>query len=231
MSNGQKSNKDLHKDHRSRMRDKYDKNGFASFAEHEILEMLLFYTIPRANTNPTAHRLIERFGNLARVLDAPRSELTKIEGMGESSAMFLEMLRSVANLYINSSKDTTRKLNTVDDAGRYLVDKYVGITTERVYFICLDDKNNIVKECFIGDGAVGSVEIDTKRILTEALNCNCTTAILAHNHPTGVCKPSVADIRATDEVRKALIYAKVTLVSHIVVAEGKYCEVKNLFEI
>jgi len=83
----------IHDGHRQRMKSRFQKNGLSDFNEHEVLELLLFYCIPRRDTNEIAHNLIARFGSLAKVLDAPLNHLQEVEGMGENAANFLSLIR------------------------------------------------------------------------------------------------------------------------------------------
>ncbi len=219
------SDKNIHKDHRSRMREKVYKNGFESLADHEKLEFLLFYSVPRVNTNPTAHLLLDRFGSFAAVLDAPESELLKIDGMGESSVKFLKLLPQVASYYVNSSRDTDKRFNKFKDICEHLVDKYIGVTDERVRLICLDDKNNIQYDDFIQSGTVSTVNINIRKMLEVIMSTQTSNVIIAHNHPTGVCIPSLDDVKTTKIVQDYLRGIDVTLHAHILVAEGKYCVV------
>lgn len=219
----------VHKDHRSRMREKYQKYGFEAFADHEKLEFLLFFCIPRVNTNPTAHRLLDKFGTFAGVLDAPESELLKVDGIGESSVQFLKLLPQVASYYINSSRDTGKRFDKFKDICEHLVKTYIGITEEKIRLICLDDKNKVLYDDFVQSGSVNKVGIDLRRIAEIALSTQTSNIILAHNHPTGVCKPSFDDIKATARLEASLKDISVNLIAHVLVAEGKYCVVNTEF--
>lgn len=217
----------VHKDHRSRMREKYLKYGFEAFADHEKLEFLLFFCIPRVNTNPTAHRLLDRFGSFAGVLDAPESELRKVAGIGENSVQFLKLLPQVASYYINSSKETNKRFDKFKDICEHLVKSYIGITEEQIRLICLDDKNNILYDDFVLKGSVNKVAINLRKIVEIAISTKASNVIVAHNHPTGVCKPSFDDIKATARMESTLKELSMNFIAHILVAEGKYCVVNG----
>lgn len=219
--------KNLHKDHRSRMREKVVKNGFDSLADHEKLEYLLFYSIPRVNTNPTAHLLLEKFGSFAAVLDAPESELLKIDGIGQTSVNFLKLLPQVASYYINSPRVNVKRFSGWKDIFEHLVSSYIGVTEECLRLICLDDKNNIQFDDFIQTGTVSSVNIDLHKILEVIISTKTSNVIIAHNHPTGVCKASIDDMRATNKLKHYLEGINVKLHAHVLVAEGKYCVINN----
>lgn len=91
----QKSKKYLHAGHRSRMRRRFLRDGLDSFADHEVLELLLFYAMPRQDVNPMAHALLEKFGSLPEVLDAPVEALCTVHGVGPKVARFLTLIPDV----------------------------------------------------------------------------------------------------------------------------------------
>ena len=82
----------VHEGHRQRKKEQFREHGLDAFADHEALELLLYYAIPRQDTNPIAHRLIERFGSLEGVFSAPAYELQKVEGVGENAATLIRLL-------------------------------------------------------------------------------------------------------------------------------------------
>ena len=114
----------IHSGHRQRMRQRFLKNGLEGLNDHEILELLLYYCIPRQDTNPYAHRLIERFGSLTGVLRAQEKELMEVEGIGENTAFYLNLLMETIRHYqIKSYNDLPEQeqiLNSVESCGEYL---------------------------------------------------------------------------------------------------------------
>ena len=82
----------MHEGHRQRMRDRFRTEGLDNFAPHEVLELLLFYARARGDVNPLAHRLLETFGSLRGVLEAPVEHLCTVEGVGEETATLLSMM-------------------------------------------------------------------------------------------------------------------------------------------
>ena len=82
----------VHDGHRQRLKERFCKEGLDNFDEHQVLELLLFYCIPRMDTNPIAHALLNRFGRLAQVLEAPVEELEKVPGIGHNAAVFLSLI-------------------------------------------------------------------------------------------------------------------------------------------
>jgi hypothetical protein len=129
----------MHEHHRKRMKERFLREGIAYFEPHNVLELLLFYAIPQKDTNEIAHRLIERFGSLSAVFEAPFSELIQVEGIKEHSATLIKLIPELAGRYVSESYGTKGVLlPTLDDAAEYLKSKYIGVTKEIVYLLLLD---------------------------------------------------------------------------------------------
>ena len=135
-----KKNSDrLHAGHRKRIWERYLQTGLDGFAEHEVLEFILMQVRPRVDVNPTAHRLIDRFGSLANVLDAPVGDLMTVPGVGIKTARYLHLLPDIHRAYTKSRSRETTVLDTVDKTGAYLQALYTGETVEKLYMLVLDN--------------------------------------------------------------------------------------------
>ena len=211
-----------HAKHRERMRERVLKNGFDTLMDHEKLEYLLFYTIPRENTNPIGHRLMERFGSFSAVLNANVSELCKVDGVGEKSAVFLHLIPQVAECYASDKTLHGSVLSDSGALGEYLVGRFVGSTVEKMLLLCLNNKYELICEHEISRGNVNRTALDARKILEIALANNASCVVLAHNHPAGVCIPSSADIENTKRLFDLLAAVDIRLVEHYVIADDKY---------
>ncbi len=212
----------IHDGHRQRLKDRFLKEGLENFEPIQVLELLLFYCIPRQDTNPIAHRLLARFGTLAEVLEAPVSELKKVEGMGESAATFLSLILEASRYYRMNHKEKVIFMNDVEDYGRYLAECLRGRRNETVYLLCLDAKCKLLSCEEVGEGSVNSASVPIRRVVEMALANNATSAVIAHNHPSGFAVPSEEDIRTTYRLAIALGAVEIQLVDHIVVADGEF---------
>lgn len=218
-----------HKAHRERMRTRFTENGIGSFHEHEILEMLLFYSIPVVNTNPLAHKLLSEFGSLKNVLEAPVDALAKVEGMGEKSAVFLSFINGVfSRISENSLAEIV--LSDYDIVGQYLVREFRNDKKERVIALLLDAKGNLISKEKAGDGDFNSCEIDMRGILTSALNKDAAKIILAHNHVDGNPYPSLSDKAATASLITLLNQVGIELWEHFLICDGKYTGIKKMWK-
>ena len=212
----------VHTGHRERLRERYRREGLDSFELHNVLEMVLFYIIPRKDTNEIAHRLLERFGSLTQVMEAPIEELEKVSGVGHNAALLLNLATSVGRYYMVRRSQQTTILRTIQECGDYLKSVFIGRRTEVVYLLCLDAKCKVLACREVAEGSVNSANVPIRRIVEMALGVNATSVILAHNHPSGVALPSKEDVATTRRVAAALSMVDIVLADHIVVADDDY---------
>ena len=212
----------IHEGHRQRLKNRFRSEGLDHFEEHQVLELLLYYVIPRKDTNPIAHELLTRFGSLAQVLEAQPEELAKVPGMGDSAATFLSLITSVGRYYLVNRTMQETILPTIENCGRYLMPYFYGRRNETVFLLCLDAKCKVLCCKELGEGSVNSAGVPIRRIVETALAVNATSAILAHNHPSGFALPSGEDVQTTRRVARALDAVEIGLVDHIVVADDDF---------
>ena len=212
----------LHEGHRKRMKERFIKSGLDDFAPHNILELLLFYSIPRGDTNPVAHRLIDTFGSLSGVFDATPEELVKVDGVGENSAILISMIPQIARKYLEDKADTANIVGGCSDIGAFLLPKFVGRTNEALMMVSIDNKNKIISCSVVAEGTVDSAKVSRRKIMEEAMKVKATRVILAHNHPCGVAVPSSEDVVMTKEIGRLFAQVGIELVDHIIVANDDY---------
>lgn len=212
----------IHDNHRQRMRERFRKEGLKDFHDVNALELLLFYCIPRRDTNPVAHALLKRFGSFSQVLDASPEELTKVDGISDASAIFLNLMGDVSRFYYVSRTQTGVILNTMDKCGEYLHPRLMGLKNETVHILCLDAKCKLLSYQMLGEGSVNTAGVPVRKIVEAALSCNASSVILAHNHPSGIALPSGEDIAVTRKVAAALAPVDITLVDHLIMTDDDY---------
>ncbi len=217
-----------HGGHRDRLRQRYAIGGLDVLSDHEVLEFLLTFVIPRADVNPIAHALMAQFGSLSAVLDADVQDLMAVDGVGNRSAVLLQMVPDVARRYMLDRLSPKPLLTTTEKAGEYASALYIGSRTETVYLLCLDARCMLKRTVKISEGSVTSVSIDMQKLVGDALRIGAQNAILLHNHPAGSLLPSREDVELTNQVLKALSVVNIVLLDHIVVSEhGFYSFLKN----
>lgn len=215
----------IHDGHRQRMKERFLSEGLDNFSDIQALELLLFYAVPRQDTNPIAHELLSRFGSLAQVLETPVSELEKVKGVGHSAAILLSLVTELGRHYQVDKMMQTRVLTTVEECGRYLVPRFFGRRNETVFLLCLDAKCKVLGCVEVGEGSVNSAGVPVRRIVETALAYNATTVVLAHNHPSGLALPSGEDVQTTHRVAAALNAVEIALADHIVVADEDFVSI------
>lgn len=215
---------DIHKNHRERMRKRFLENGLENFAEHEILELMLYYAIPRGDVNPLAHRLLNEFGSLAGVFEAHPVDLCKVKGVGDSVATLLTILPPLFQRY-QTSKIKEEKFDCTEKLANYLISYYIDKPREQVSAVLLDNSCRIIRICEVGEGSASSVRIDTRKLMQSVLKYNAASMVLAHNHPRGECHASRADMTQTSSVRDLLKHVGVNMVDHIIIAEDKWSSI------
>lgn len=208
----------IHQNHRSRMRETIRKTGIDSVSDVNLLEYLLFYSIPRKNTNEIAHRLLDAFGSLNGVFNASYDRLLEVEGMGESSALLISLVPGICRRYVESGYKKKVNLSEPEDIANYVKTKFYGETKEQFYVICLDALGNLIN-CFkISEGSSETVTFDKRTALETALRVKADTVVFAHNHPNGVATPSRDDVDITGEFLTVFRKMGIRLADHIIVA-------------
>ena len=212
------SKENVHKNHRSRMRETIRKTGVGSISDVNLLEYLLFYSIPRKDTNEIAHSLLNAFGSLNGVFNATYDQLLNVEGVGENSALLISLIPGICRRYIESGYGKKINLSEPEDMLEYIKSKYYGERKEVVSVVCLDALGNLIN-CFkLGEGTSETVMFDKRTILETVLRVKADTVVLAHNHPNGIAAPSKDDVDVTTEFMTVFRKVGIKFADHIIVA-------------
>jgi len=217
----------VHGGHRQRTKERFRAFGLDAFQDHEALELLLFFALPRKDVNPLAHRLIDRFGSLAGVFDATVEDLLKVEGVGESTSLLIRMIPEMARKYMLSRTSLDNILESSAQINAYLKSLFIGLREEVVYLICLDGKRKVLNCTEVGRGIVNATQITIRKILEAALGVGATMVILAHNHPAGHPFPSVEDVATTRRLIETLGAAGILLIDHVIVTNTACISMKS----
>lgn len=215
-----------HSGHRQRVRKKFIENGFDVFEPHEALEMFLFYAIPRKDTNPLAHRLLDRYLTIGGVCDAPIDELMEEFGLSESAAAYIKMLPEMSRLY-NESKMLDDNIIDYENLGKLFQTKFIGRTSEAVALMLGDAKGKMIYFNIISKGSLNSSDMPIRKIVDLSLRHNAKTAFIAHNHPSGTALPSHSDLLTTQTVRETLLSVGVDLIDHFIITDDDYVSLRD----
>lgn len=221
-SPGSGRGKNIHAGHRQRMKKKLLEHGGDALADHELLELLLFYTRPQVDVNPLAHELVNRFGSLKQVLDAEPEELTQIAGITDNTAALFRVCYEIMLRYQRSSTEIGTILSHTEEAADAIRPYFLGAKEELVYLLCLDSKCKLLSCDWISQGSADAVLLNQRKIVQRAISRRASQVYLAHCHVTGLAWPSREDIWATNQLAQALGMLHITLVDHLIFCDGDY---------
>ena len=218
-----------HKGHRENVRRRFMLGGLEVFAPHEILELLLFYAIPQRDTNPLAHRLIDTFGSLPRVLSASVEELQAVPGVGERTATLLSLTFQLGRwIRLQQIQYERSDFRSPEALGAYFREIFAGQERESVYELCLNQRGNIIVCHCMSNGSALSVSLETRSLVEKAVFSNCGCVVIAHNHPGGDAIPSTDDYNATRRIKSAFSNVDIQLWDHIIVGSEDFVSLREI---
>jgi len=227
-SKNQEKPEHLHHGHRQRKKEQFLKSGLVNLPEHEPLEFLLYYAIPRGDTNYIAHSLIKKFGSLAGVMNASCDELMTVPGIGSNAASLINFTKMFSQLYLQ--KQAQAQMEKGFNSTRlkeFCTALFIGTDEEEFHCLYLTDNLKLIDCEKICSGELGKVEIPVRKITRSILDKNCSRLIITHNHPAGSCLPSRSDIDST--VNMIDIYSKmeIELIDHVIVGRDGITSMKE----
>lgn len=212
-----------YREHRKRLRRRFDKSGFEGFHDYEVLELLLTYIIPRKDTKLTAKELLKRFKHLPGVLSADVKELTQVSGIGPEASRFLKIVDAFIGFYFDQKAligdiQFTQLPQLVD----YFKATIGRNSNEVMRVLYLNSQNKLIAAENLSEGTVSQAVAFPRKIVEGALKRHATSVIIAHNHPGGLPKPSENDDTVTDQIKNALHTVNITLQEHIIIGEDGF---------
>lgn len=220
--------KNIHNGHRERVKKKFLEQGFSDATpKHEILELILFFSVPRKDTNELAHQLLKEFGSLSGVLNAPVSELTKFPNITENTVALFKVIMEAARVYNTEGVSKNTIFTSIEEIGTYLLGRFAGITEEQFSVVSLDNKGKFIAYDVLSKGDIRTVGVSSRKVIEVMLERRAGMVVLAHNHPGGVALPSDVDLETTKRIGEALSHIGVRLFDHIVIADGDFVSFKQ----
>ena len=210
----------MHEGHRQRLRNRFLEEGLEGFEEHEILELMLFYALPRIDTNMIAHRLIDTFGSLSGVLEAEAKDLEAVPGIGAGAAAYLCMFPDLFRAYHRSRLGKRPLIRSIKDACEFAEALLFGKSFEQFYVIWLNTQGRVIHYERLSEGSLSESPVYLNKLAAAALRHRAAKGLIAHNHPGGSVTPSKEDIHTTQRILQALKILDIELVDHIIVAGG-----------
>lgn len=214
--------KSVHSGHRERTRTRFLVSAGHGFADHEILECLLFFSIPRVNTNEIAHRLLDVFGSLEGVFSADYEKLIAVKGCKQSTAFLIKLVGHII-MRINFSPYRDKKnFKSIVEVGEFLIAYFKGLSEEHFAVMLFDSAMNLLEFCDMSKGGANGASADPVNVARLALNQNASVVIIAHNHLSGNTIPGSADKELTNKINASLSAIGVHLLDHVIVSGNAY---------
>lgn len=212
--------------HRQRLRKKFLSGGLNSFLPHEILELLLTYSIPRKDTKKLAWALLKKFGSLSDVLDAKEEDLMKVEGLGPSSAVLLKLTRNLMRTYSLEQIKSRQEISTPAHLVEFCKASLHGRQDEAFEVIYLTIRSTVIDVERLCQGNLDRARITPRKILEKAFEHNAAGLIFIHNHPSGEPTPSEEDLNLTEALTRVATPLGIAILDHIIVGRGKFYSMK-----
>ena len=216
------------RDHRRRLRDRFLEGGAAAMPDYELLELLLFRALPRCDVKPVARRLIETFGDFARVLTAPPDRLKAVRGVGPAVVLELKIAEAAAHRLARSKVIRKPVISSWDAVLDYCHTTMSHLETEQFRVLYLDRKNVLIADEEQARGTVDHVPVYPREVVKRALELNASALILVHNHPSGDPTPSEADIAMTERIRAAAEVLGLTLHDHLIIGKSRELSFRSM---
>ncbi|MCU9837273.1 DNA repair protein RadC [Ruegeria sp. WL0004] len=208
------------RDHRKRLRDRFMAGGAAALPDYELLELVLFRSIPRQDVKPLARLLLDTFGDFNRVLTAPAERLAEVKGVGEAVITDLKILEASAHRMARARVMQRQVISSWDALLDYCHTTMAHRETEQFRVFYLDRKNVLIADEEQARGTVDHVPVYPREVAKRALELNASALILVHNHPSGDPTPSQSDIDMTTRIRSACEALGLTLHDHLIIGKS-----------
>jgi DNA repair protein RadC len=208
--------------HRKRLRERFILGEGKDMPDYELLELLLMIAIPRRDVKPIAKRLIKKFGSFAEVINASIEDLQQIEGIKETSATILKIVKAAAlrMSWQNLSSSDAPVISNWDTMVDYCRSSMGYLDIEEFHIIFLNSKLQVIGEEVQQRGTINQVAIHPREVIKSAINKGATAIILAHNHPSGDVTPSKADLHVTKQIKEAANLVNIELIDHLIISKN-----------
>ena len=210
----------IHKDHRQRLRNQFNKSGTEGMSDYTLLELILFYAVYRKDTNPLAHRLIDRFGSFDKVFEADFDELITVEGVGEYVATYLTLFRDTWKRVLERRSDEKFSYDDLSAMESFIRAKYTGQQKEKAMLLHFNSRGSFVNYSWLGEGSFSGVVIENRQLAAKIVENKTAFAVLVHNHPSGIVNPSIADLEAIKKLSVFFRLMDVSVADSVIVSDS-----------
>ncbi len=204
--------------HRHRLRERLRKVGRHGLADHELLELLLTYAVPRRDTKAQAKTLLRLCGGFTGVLDQPPEKLETVSGIGPESSTLISLMKACMERYFEHGVTKAKRIEGPPDIVQFLRASLGSEQRECVMLLCLNDENRLIHHAIVAEGTANRVALYPREVVREGLLHNATGIILVHNHPAGDALPSDEDHTMTKRLQDITEPLGMRFLDHLIVA-------------
>ena len=214
--------------HRQRLRDRFLAGGDNGLPDYELLELLLFFSIPKIDTKPIAKQLLGRFGSLAGVVNASAEQLAEFQRMDHFTITMFKALRIFAARLVLEDLTDRPVLENWDNLVAYLRAAMAHRMIEQFRLLFLDRRNVLIADEVQHEGSIDHTPVYRREVVKRALALDASALVMVHNHPSNHPQPSKPDIEMTRQVRDALDRVGVVLHDHLIISRRGHTSFRQL---
>lgn len=215
--------------HRKRLKARFNQSGLESFQDYEVVELILTYALARKDTKPLAKQLLERFGSLRGIMEAPLRDLKKVPGISEHTALLFKLIKAASERFLREKVLAIQDIiSSPQDLLSYCQSKMGWQPDEQFRMIYLNTRNQVIGEEILQEGTIDQTAVYPRKVLERALQLKATALILVHNHPSGVPVPSQEDKELTRTLVQAAKNLQIKIHDHLIMGrEGHFSFLEN----
>jgi DNA repair protein RadC len=214
--------------HRERLRARFAETGGEGLPDYELLELVLFRSLPRRDIKPIAKEILKRFGTFAEALAAPPQRLMEIDGVGERAVTDLKIVEAAARRIAKGAVAKRPVLSSWSAVIDYCRTVMAFAEKEQFRLLFLDKRNALIADEVQQSGTVDHTPVYPREVVKRALELSATAVILVHNHPSGDPTPSSADVKMTRDIIEVAKPLGIVVHDHIIVGRDGHASFKGL---
>jgi DNA repair protein RadC len=220
-------NKPHHMGHRKRLKDKFLKSDPSHFSDYELLELYLFYSIPRRDVKPLAKNLLSELKEFKELINADQERILSIDGATESVYLQLKLMKEMFNRIFSKKIESKNVISSWASLLEYLKFNMGSLKIEQFRVLFLNKKNVLITDEVMATGTIDQTPVYPREIVRKSIFHGAGALILVHNHPSGNPKPSDSDVKLTAQIVEACKTIDVTIHDHVIIGGNEYYSFKS----
>ncbi len=214
--------------HRQRLKKSFfDSKAPEQFADYELLELLLFYSVPRKDVKPLAKKLLRTFGSLNSLIHVDKDKFLGMEGINNNIVTYILLMRELISRTLKNKIVSKNILSSWSAVLDYLKFTMGSLKIEQFRVLFLNKKNILIADEVLGIGTIDQAPAYPREIVKRALFHEAGAIILVHNHPSGSVRPSSGDLELTNRIVETCRGVNISVHDHIIISNNDYYSFKT----